>query len=235
MYDAEVGGTVRSFGTSGFLYNSNKLMYDRGTLSLWHSLTGEPVVGKLANSGLELDLLPLVLTTWEEWLAENPDTTVLAEDQGFSRRYHHPEDHSAIYYDYFHIPDVMFPAYLTDERRLKKDRVLALKFFGAASAYPIEILSEELVVNDTIGPQEVVIVSEPRSKAARAYDRGGHTFSPADAPRQVLDENGELWALTETDLFKIGDEAQKLRRLPSHESFWFGWYAFNPQTKLYGS
>ena len=90
MYDAELDGTVRNFGTSGFLFNSNKLMYDRATLSMWHSLTGEPVVGKLANSGLELELLPLVLTTWEEWLAENPDTTVLTEDQGFNRRY--PDD-----------------------------------------------------------------------------------------------------------------------------------------------
>lgn len=235
MYDAELDGIVRNFGTSGFLFNSNKLMYDRATLSMWHSLTGEPVVGKLANSGLELELLPLVLTTWEEWLSKNPDTTVLTEDQGFNRQYRHPENQGAIYYNYFHIPDVMFPAYLTDDRRIEKDRVLALKFFGAASAYPIETLAKELVVNDVVGPQEVVIVSDPKSKAARAYDRGGHTFSPTDNPRQVLDENNEPWQLTETDLYKIGDEAQRLERLPSHESFWFGWYAFNPQTKLYGS
>ena len=233
MYDAEVDGNVRSFGTSGFLYNSNKLMYDRGTLSLWHSLTGEPVLGKLANSGLKLELMPLVLTTWEEWLTENPDTTVLAEDQGFRRKYFHPEERAAIYYDYFHTTDVMFPAFLTDDRRKEKDRVLALKFFGAASAYPIETLAEELVVNDTIGAQEVVIISDPKSKAARAYDRGGHTFTPTADPRQILDEDNNPWQLSETELYNINDASESLERLPSHESFWFGWFAFNPQTKLY--
>ena len=208
-------------------------MYDRATLSLWHSLTGEPVVGKLANSGLRLKLLPLVLTTWEAWFTENPDTTVLAEDQGFRRTYSHPEEQRALYYDYFHSPNIMFPSYLTDDRRKDKDRVLALKFFGAASAYPIETLAVELVVNDTIGPQEVVIVSEPISKAARAYDRGGHTFTATADPRQILDENNERWQLTETEIYKLSDESQTLERLPSHESFWFGWFAFNPQTKLY--
>ncbi len=63
LFNAEVGGAVRNFGTSGFLYQSNKLMFDRGTNTLWRPLTGEPVVGDLASSGLKLEILPLVLTT----------------------------------------------------------------------------------------------------------------------------------------------------------------------------
>lgn len=63
LFNAEVGDIVRNFGTSGFLYQSNKLMFDRGTNTLWRQLTGEPVVGELAGSGLRLEMLPLVLTT----------------------------------------------------------------------------------------------------------------------------------------------------------------------------
>ena len=52
------------FGTSGFLYQSNKLMYDRKTETLWHQFRCEPVVGPLAGSGIQLEMLPNALTTW---------------------------------------------------------------------------------------------------------------------------------------------------------------------------
>ncbi|MGB5881672.1 MAG: DUF3179 domain-containing (seleno)protein, partial [Thermoanaerobaculia bacterium] len=47
-------GGVYSFGTSGLLYRSNKLMFDRQTLTLWSNLTGEPVIGRLARSSIHL-------------------------------------------------------------------------------------------------------------------------------------------------------------------------------------
>lgn len=55
-------------GTSGFLYRSNKLMYDQATQSLWNTMTGIPVVGTLVGQGIQLPRLPgLVTTTWGEW------------------------------------------------------------------------------------------------------------------------------------------------------------------------
>ena len=208
-------------------------MYDRTTWTLWHSLTGEPVIGRLAKSGIKLELLPVTLTTWKEWREQNPDTTVLSLDTGFRRKYLHPREQDAAYYDYFNTPEVMFPAFLTDERRAAKDRVFALKFFGAASAYPIEILAEELVVNDVIGPQEVVIVTDPEAKSARAYDPMGHMFTAGSVATEVVDEAGRLWRLTEVQLVRVDDASETLPRLPGHDSFWFGWYAFHPRTKLY--
>ena len=222
-----------TFGTSGFLFQSNKLMYDRQTRSLWHSLTGEPVIGKLAHSGLKLELLPVTLTTWEEWLEQNPETTVLSLDTGHRRLYLHPSNEQAAYYGYFNSPDVMFPAYLTDDRLAAKQRVHALRFFGAASAYPIEILTRELVVNDVVGPQEVVIVADPEAMSARTYDPMGHRFAPGASATQLIDENGAAWRLTEEALVREDDASQTLPRLPGHDSFWFGWYAFHPQTELY--
>ena len=82
MYSTEVNGETTEFGTSGMLYRSNKLMYDRATETLWHQFRGEPVVGPLAGSGIRLRVLPSVLTTWVEWLAEHPDTTVISNDTG---------------------------------------------------------------------------------------------------------------------------------------------------------
>ena len=84
MYSAKIDGEPTTFGTSGFLYRSNKLMYDRKTNSLWSSLVGRPVIGELAmRDDLVLDFFPVSLTTWGEWLAEHPDTTVLANSTPF--------------------------------------------------------------------------------------------------------------------------------------------------------
>ena len=77
MYSAKLDGERVTFGTSGLLYRSNKLMYDRKTNTLWRQFTGEPVVGALADSGIRLSIFPVVLTQWQEWVAAHPDTTVL--------------------------------------------------------------------------------------------------------------------------------------------------------------
>jgi hypothetical protein len=78
-------GQTITFGTSGFLYRSNKLMYDRPTRTLWNQLTGESVLGELADTDIRLDILPIVLTAWADWLAQHPDTLVLDRDTAFIR------------------------------------------------------------------------------------------------------------------------------------------------------
>ncbi len=65
-YDSVVGGRRRSFGTSGLLYRSNKLMFDEETMSLWSTLEGKPVVGALVDTGLQLTSHAAVTTTWRE-------------------------------------------------------------------------------------------------------------------------------------------------------------------------
>ena len=96
-YGSEVGGARRTLGTSGLLYRSNKLLFDEETMSLWSSTEGKPVIGPLAGSGLELRDYPVVTTSWREWRAAHPDTTVLSLDTGFERNY----AEGAAYRDYF--------------------------------------------------------------------------------------------------------------------------------------
>ena len=66
-YESEVGTELRRFGTSGLLYRSNKLFFDETTMSLWSTLEGRPVIGRLAGSDLSLRLRSSVTTTWGEW------------------------------------------------------------------------------------------------------------------------------------------------------------------------
>jgi hypothetical protein len=63
-YFASTQGRTFTFGTSGLLYESSKLMFDEETKSLWSTLQGKPVIGALTGSPLELAFAPVVTTTW---------------------------------------------------------------------------------------------------------------------------------------------------------------------------
>ena len=240
-YHGEFDGMETTFGTSGFLYRSNKIMYDRETLSLWNQETGQPVIGELADSGIQLNFFPTLLTTWGEWTDEHPDTTVLALDTGVSQpgRYFPEDNPNATYYEYFNTPGTMFPVWIRDDSLEAKDVVLGVNVGEAQKAYPVSVLQVERVVNDTLGETNVVVLGSEISQAAKAYERGDQEFSRVEGdastgvPMKLVDKNGHVWDVTEEALVNTSDSSQTLPRIPTHSSFWFGWYAFYPDTELY--
>lgn len=235
LWDPVVGGEATTFGTSGFLYQSNKLMYDRQTGTLWESLTGRPVVGELVGDHEPLEMLPMTLTTWEEWLDAHPNTTVLSLNQGFARDYAHPDDPTAIYNDYFNSPALMFPAFNSgSDAMLPKTRVFGLRFGVEAKAYRIADVSQEQVINDTVAGNDIVVTGDAEAGAARAYLRNGHAFEAGPETRTLLDDGGLTWRITEDALVPPEQSGlSPLDRLPAHDSFWFGWVSFFPETELY--
>ena len=73
--------------TSGLLSRSNKVMYDLETMSVFDTFIGRAISGPLREAGVVLDQTTVLTTTWGEWKAAHPDTTILAEDGGLGRRY----------------------------------------------------------------------------------------------------------------------------------------------------
>jgi len=88
-------------------------MYDRRTETLWRQFSGDPVIGPLAESGLKLEVLRVILTTWGQWTADHPDTTVLDIDTGiYPESSYQPEDDArSAYHAYRAQPDTMFPVW----------------------------------------------------------------------------------------------------------------------------
>ena len=242
MYSTEINGQTLEFGTSGLLYQSNKLMYDRATETLWHQFLGEPVVGELADSGIKLELLPVVLTTWQEWQATHPDTTVIDIDTGVypSRTYRVEQDFGSIYYNYRQDTGTIFPVWPRSNQLATRDQVLGLNLDGQPRAYPLDLLRREPVINDSLGGINLVVVTVAGASAARAYERGSNTFSvaePGDLQEGAVvrtDQQGQRWRMEEDSLVQEDDPTKSLRRLPSHMAYWFGWYSFYPDTDLYG-
>lgn len=204
------------FGSSGFLYRSNKLMFDRQTNSLWNQFTGEPVSGPLVNSVIKLKIRPVTITTWKRWKKRHADTKVLSLKTGHRRDY----SSGAVYNAYFSSPDLMFPAIVKDETALvRKDYVYGIREFGAAKAWPLKAFETKTVINDQIGTENIVLIGNPANREVRAYKRNGIVFEPA-ADETLLGPNGE-WQITEDAL--IGPNGEKLDRVSGHIAYWFAW------------
>ena len=219
------------FGTSGLLYRSNKLMFDRATLSLWSNLTGKAVVGQRAADGATLTVLPMTLTRWDVWRRRYPDTTIMRPDPAAAQRtgYRYVEGAADAQRE-----GVEFPVWRRSDALERNTRIYALRVNGEAKAYPLEKLRAERLVNDTVGGLDIVLVVDPDSDAVRAYERRGLTFQPPGegALRTLRAGNGSTWWVAEEGLAPDGD-GDLLARVPGHTAFWFGWYAFYPETAVY--
>lgn len=85
--DVPTGVETPVLRTSGLLARSNKVMYDLVTKSVFDTFTGEAISGPLREQGVVLNQATVVTTTWGEWKAAHPDTTIIAEDGGIGRSY----------------------------------------------------------------------------------------------------------------------------------------------------
>ena len=243
-------GETYTFGTSGLLYRSNKLMYDRTTHTLWNQFTGEPVLGPLVGAldsegePLRLDLFPLVVSTWHDWRTRHPETRVLDIETGYFR----PYENGAAYGRYFADYDTAYPVWNRGDALPAKDFVYGLRAGGARKAFPISALAAERVVNDRVGDRAVVLVTSravhtqdtsggiaivySSGGEVRAFERGELSFAPGDGADTLIDGDGGVWRVTEEAL--LGPAGERLARLSGHLSYWFSWSAFHPDTEVYG-
>jgi hypothetical protein len=230
-YESVVDGRRFTFGTSGLLYRSNKLMFDEETNSLWSSLEGVPVLGALADSDLRLSFRSVVTTTWGEWKRDHPATTVLSLETGYERNY----GEGVAYRDYFGTDRLMFDVPRSDTRLKNKAEVLVLRpeIIGNNArpvAISIDRLRREPAFTFEAGGRRFVVITS-KGGANRVFERGGHTFVVRTQDDSIRDQAGGRWRATPEAL--VSDTGERLARVPAHRAFWFGWVAQYPQTELY--
>jgi len=131
----EVGGQALSFGVSGLLYNSDVLLYDRESESLWSQLKGQAISGKY--KGRKLTQVPLMLITWGDWQARYPEGKVLSQNTGYFRDYNRSP-----YGQYENSPLIYFPVEFRSQAFHPKERVLGIEIEGQFKAYPFAELAK---------------------------------------------------------------------------------------------
>lgn len=219
LFETQVEGRERPFvfGSSGLLYRSNKLMFDRETGSLWNQFTGKPVTGPLAQTEIELKIRPVVITSWAAWKTKHPGTKVLSLSTGYQRDY----GSGVVYRGYFASSELMFPAIVRNESVVKrKDHIFGIRTFAAARAWPLEAFAKTPVINDRIGTLNVVLIGDFETRTVRAYERGEHRFEAGSHDDQLVGPGG-IWTFSEDRL--LGPDGTELLRIAGHVSYWFAW------------
>lgn len=148
------------FGVSGLLYNSDVLLYDRATESLWSQIMMKSVSGP--RLGEKLQLLPASHTNWEDWLRRQPDTLVLLPPAGSGRDYQRDP-----YRGYDKSRDLIFPVTHRDRRYHPKEQVLGLVSAGQVKAWPfVELSKTGGPISDTVDGRSVTVSFNSRARTA---------------------------------------------------------------------
>ena len=189
-FEATLQGHRHTFGVSGLLYQSDLLMYDHQTESLWSQISMHAVAGPL--TGLRLTPIFLEHTTWAEWRTAHPTTLVLSTKTGSFRNYDRDP-----YAGYAENRELFFDTAHFDPSYHPKEWVVGIELNGVAKAYPFaEIEKVGSPISDQLGGQAITIHFNPQTRSASVTDADG-------------------------------------KPLPSVMAYWFAWYTFHPQTKIF--
>jgi hypothetical protein len=246
VFDARFDGQVLEFGTSGWLRNSDLIMYDRTSDSLWQQFTGEGIVGEYA--GERLTFLPSSLVSLADFSEAFPDGTVLSNETGF--RFPYDSSSYAGYDSPGQSPYLFFGD--IDSRLPATARVVTVSTENLDIAYPVSTLAKEGAINDTRDGQDMVIFHTDGTTSAffnpltNSFDDVGATgvfdpnlngekltFSKVDG--EILDDQtGSTWnVLGQAVAGPLAGE--ELQPIIHADHFWFSWAAFKPDTVIYES
>lgn len=130
------------FGVSGLLYQSDVLLYDKKTESLWSQLMAQAVAGP--RVGEHLSMLPLTHTSWQQWLKAHPNTMVLSRHTGYHRDYDRDP-----YTGYDRTASVYFPVQHKDDRLHPKAWVTGLGLKGKYRAWDMKAVRKVGQIRET--------------------------------------------------------------------------------------
>lgn len=135
VYSAKINGKTHQFGVSGLLYNSDVLLYDRQTSSLWSQLLSKAISGKQVNK--TLTIIPSAHTSWAAWKKKHPDTKVLSTKTGYNRNYSRTP-----YGSYTKNGTLYFPLAFKSKKYHPKERVIGIAINGKYKVYPFSELAK---------------------------------------------------------------------------------------------
>lgn len=245
----EIDGKITTFGTSGKLWHSNLLMYDRATESLWAQATGMAVQG--SKAGDELERIQAQIVSWSDFKSNFPNGKVLSRDTGFDRSY---GDNPYPGYDDVDSQPFLFTGEV-DGRLAAVERVLGVQVGDSLVAYPYFRLEESsrdgaTVVNDRVGDEPVLVMW--KLGTASALDQtdisGSKDVGAAVAFSRRLDGKVLEFEVSDGIIRDRGTdstwnlfgkatggllEGKELKDVQILDSFWFDWAAFHPDTKIW--
>jgi hypothetical protein len=191
IFSSRFDEQIKSFGVSGLLFNSDVLLYDRETLSLWSQLESKAISG--TSSGTHLEIMKSTTTTLGNWKAKYPNSLIMSRETGYARDYNRDP-----YKGYDQSDQLYFPVANSNKTMPSKSLVLGVKANDQFKAYPLSAFSDTKgKIQDTLGGIDIEITYDKTAQSATI------TSASKDVVKDVL-------------------------------LYWFAWYAFHPDTEIYG-
>jgi hypothetical protein len=245
-FDRRFDGTTLRLGVSGLLRNSDLVMWDDVTQTLWQQITGEAIVGE--HAGESLTPIASAIVRWADFRETHPNGFAMSSEQGFGRVYgYNPYE----FYSSRTRPYSFFSGEI-DDRFAALERVVGVSFDDTDKAYPFSLIDDVQVVHDNVAGQELVVFWGA-SDTADALDSGviangvgvgtGIVYSPivngqtlsfvASGDTEFIDnETGSTWSILGKAVAGplTGEE---LELLPHRNEFWFAWQAFFQDSEVW--
>lgn len=206
------------FGVSGQLLNSNVVMYDRASDSLWSQITGVAIRGRA--QGQTLAEVRVIWTTWGQWKQRYPQTQVLTRETGAMRNYNRdPYGRYTPLQGYYAEPGVMFPVMHQDSRYAAKQTILGFRSEHVAVAVDRDYLRQHRVLHYRHADDYFIVIQDPGLDSAWVL-----------RAKQPVNLDPDDLRFTQEGPQAPGLEG--LEPVNAFEAMWFAWYAFYPQTVL---
>ena len=243
-FDRRVDGRVLRFGVSGLLRNSDLVMWDDDTVSLWQQVTGEAIVG--SATGAMLVPVPTAIVSFGEFAASYPDGVSLSRESGI------PIPYGSNPYEGYSTRSAPYPFYTgeIDPRYRALERVVGVTEGGAATAYPFPVISEVGAVNDSVGGVAVAVfwggdtadaLDTREVSEGRSIGTGLAYLRTVDGQELTFTKEGDLFrdAETSSEWTLLGEAVSgplagtRLQIAVHRNEFWFVWGAFFPEGAVY--
>jgi hypothetical protein len=205
VYASQVGEQQLTFFVSGKLWGQSLVMQDQETGSQWSHILGRAMEGRL--QGTALDVIPSVITTWQDWLDTHPETTVAMLPRTAVR---------------FTAESIRRPARFG----------LGLVHAGQARFWRFDRLEKLPIVNDQMAEMHLVVFFDEKSRSAYAWHRKleGHVLDFRWRDGRVEDGSGSLWDLRGGRAESGPLSGKQLSAAPAILSYSDAWRRFHPDS-----
>lgn len=244
VFDRFLNGKLYDFGTSGLLRNSDLVMYDRQTQSLWQQFTGTAIVGEMLDK--KLNEISSSIVSFKNIKDTYPKTLILSKDTGHNRDYGRNP-----YRGYDDINNSPFLLQTTPDSRLAPmRRVATVSLNNKDKAYSYKTIRAKKVVNDEFENKKLALFYNDNIASAldKTYISSSKNAGSVLIYDRVLDSKEyefyyknknfyDIQTNTKWDIFGNAIEGKlkgkKLKPIVHGSHFWFAWAVFKPNTIIF--
>jgi len=246
-----IGGKqeILEFEPSGMLRNSDMVMLDRKTESLWQQLLGEGIVGKYTNT--QLNIIPSLIISVDEFFNRYPKGNIMSKNTGFIASEKQYGKNPYVKYDGKVAPiQYFFDSAKVDKRLPALERIVDIEHNGDYKIYSFTSVAKKKVLNDTFKGTNVVLFYQPGTVSvldekdiSKSKDVGSVTVFKSKLNKKLLTFKKEKSFIIDTQTNSKWDitgycfrgklKGTQLMIEPHSNHFAFAWLAFHPESEIY--